>query len=827
MGPYELLAKIGEGGMGEVWKARDTRLDRLVAVKTSKERFSERFGAEARAVAALNHPNICTLYDVGPDYLVMEYIEGVPLSGPMPLGKALPLAGQVLDALDAAHKKGIVHRDLKPGNILVTKQGVKLLDFGLARRTAVAATDETLTATVSGMVVGTVPYMSPEQAQGQAVDARSDLFSFGSVFYELLSGNRAFPGSSQASVMAGILEREPEPLDLPEPVGRVLWKALAKDPDERFQSARDLKWALQWASEGRTAGRATSRIWPAVAGVLALIAGGSGWIAWRMPAVSEPGPLTRVTRDGRSSSPAISPDGKLVAFTTERDGNFDIYLQQSNGTAPIRITTNPTFDGEPAFSSDGARIYFTSTREPAGIYEVAALGGDERLVLAKANAPNPSPDGKYLAYALDNKTWTMPLAGGAAVEIAPNNFGVTWSPDGERLLAADGGEFQARDIQVMSPKGEGRQSIGLAKNLRARGILNPSFQLMKWLPNGDLLFHATRGDAYDIWRIPMAEAETAEPVALTRGTSTATISSSGDAAGTRVVFPSHMNVPSLWSLPLDLNTGRVTGPIRKLLTGSLDGNHPTVSPDGTLLAYCSQRNGPQGVIVRDLRTGKDRVLAQSNSYRQLYSHAWFAPDGKHVSAQFNADGKVSLTLLPVEGGAPKTYPMEAGRIRGWTADGKNVLLWVAKTPPEVVLMNLANGERHKLLEGYGEPRLSDDGKWLAFTSLERKLYVAPFRGGEAVPASEWRLVAEGASHPAWAQDSRSLYYISRRVGGFFGAALYRRKLDGGESELVFGFEGMHFRSGVDNPIAVGNGAIIVSMEEPLSDIWTMNLGAGK
>jgi len=251
LGPYEILARIGAGGMGEVWKARDTRLGREVAIKTSAEAFTDRFEGEARAVA-LNHTNICHLYDVGPDYLVMEYIEGTPLKGPLPLPKALDYAGQILDALDAAHGKGITHRDLKPANILVTKQGIKLLDFGLAKQSApLKDTDLTQALTQRGQIVGTLTYMSPEQLQSQEADARSDIFSFGLVFYEMLTGRRAFDGDSAASVIAAILEREPPSVAevAPAAIDRVLRRCLAKDPDQRWQSARDLKAALEVASQ--------------------------------------------------------------------------------------------------------------------------------------------------------------------------------------------------------------------------------------------------------------------------------------------------------------------------------------------------------------------------------------------------------------------------------------------------------------------------------------------------------------------------------------------------------------------------------------------------
>jgi serine/threonine protein kinase len=213
IGPYEILAPIGSGGMGEVWKARDTRLNRLVAIKTSHSRFSERFEREARATAALNHPYICSLYDVGPDYLVMEYVEGEALSGPVPIAQALAVADQILDALDTAHRNRIVHRDLKPGNILLGRNGVKVLDFGLAKIQQSAACSggpevatQTMAVTAEGSILGTVPYMSPEQIEGREADARSDIFAFGIVLYELIAGRRPFTGKSQASLVASILK---------------------------------------------------------------------------------------------------------------------------------------------------------------------------------------------------------------------------------------------------------------------------------------------------------------------------------------------------------------------------------------------------------------------------------------------------------------------------------------------------------------------------------------------------------------------------------------------------------------------------------------------
>ena len=250
LGPYELIAAIGAGGMGEVWKARDTRVDRVVAIKRLRAEHAERFTHEARAIAALNHPRICQLYDVGPDYLVMEYVEGEILKGPVAVADALRLAVQIAEALAAAHRKGIVHRDLKPGNILVNENGAKLLDFGLAQRDApLLSGDATVSVPASerGALVGTVAYMSPEQAQGQTVDARSDVFSFGAVMYELLSGRQAFRGDTPFATITAVVNEESAPLDAPATLARIVSRCLAKRPRDRFQSMADIIAALEKA----------------------------------------------------------------------------------------------------------------------------------------------------------------------------------------------------------------------------------------------------------------------------------------------------------------------------------------------------------------------------------------------------------------------------------------------------------------------------------------------------------------------------------------------------------------------------------------------------
>src|SRR5215471_13954336 len=371
LGPYRIESFVAAGGMGEVYRATDTRLNRTVAIKICAGPFSERFAQEAKVIASLNHAHICHLYDVGPNYLVMELVEGSPLRGPLPLKQAIEYAGQILDALETAHRKGIIHRDLKPANILVTKQGIKLLDFGLAKRSGpLRESDATLTAALTGKgeILGTLQYMPPEQLQGKDADARSDLFSFGCVLYEMLSGKRAFGGQSAASVIAAILEREPTALNVAPPMERVVRTCLAKDPAQRFQTALDLKRSLTWALEQPLPAKANRRGWITAAGAtLVFGAFGGGWaVSHFRPAADNqvirfqiaPPEGVGISGGGNLGAGfAVSPDGQTAAFVGVVKGKTGLWVRPLD--APnARLIRGSEGASRPFWSPDGKSIAF-------------------------------------------------------------------------------------------------------------------------------------------------------------------------------------------------------------------------------------------------------------------------------------------------------------------------------------------------------------------------------------------------------------------------------------------------------------------------------------
>jgi serine/threonine protein kinase len=469
LGPYEIVAPLGAGGMGEVYRAKDTRLGRSVALKVLPQHLSSnseiraRFDREAKTISSLNHPHICTLHDVGrengTDYLVMELVEGETLAqrlarGPIPLADVLSLGAQIADALDRAHRAGVIHRDLKPGNVMLTKSGAKLMDFGLARATGLGPTNDMSNSptvagplTAEGSIIGTFQYMAPEQLEGHEADTRADVWALGCVLYEMATGKRAFEGKSQASLISAIMGSEPAPISQLSPLApaaleRLVGACLAKDPEDRVQSAHDVKLQLSWiAAGGSQAGTppiavAAPRPRPrlpriGLAAVIAalLLGAGVGYVGrgQRSSATRQPwSNFTQLTdASGVETGPSISPDGTSFAYSSPAHGSWDIYVQRVGGRNPVLVAGDPNRDEMwPAFSPDGKLIAFNQGGGQGGIFIVGATGESVRRLTDFGANPAWSPDGQHIVFCTEevasvyarngtSTLWTVEVNGGA------------------------------------------------------------------------------------------------------------------------------------------------------------------------------------------------------------------------------------------------------------------------------------------------------------------------------------------------------------------------------------------------------------------------------
>ena len=897
---YEVLTPIGEGGMGVVYRAVDTRLGRPVAVKVIRHEGTigpesrKRFIHEARAASALNHPHIVTIYDIGQDggvdFIAMEYVAGRSLAhvlerGRLSLEEALKYAVQIADALAAAHAAGIVHRDLKPANIMVGDRGsVKVLDFGLAKLTEPAnlspgdgVTTDTGPAegslhTEEGRILGTAAYMSPEQAEGRPADARSDVFSFGVVLYEMTTGRRAFTGATRMSTLAAVLTSEPEPPGrlvpgLPADLEKIVVRCLRKSPERRWQSMADLKVALedlQEESGARSAAQPTvpgpPRRWSGalVAGLVAVAIGAlviGTWRTARRQPRGAPRPfLTRLTSDlGWTDYPAISPDGKMLAYASDRsgDGTLDIWVQQIPEGPPARLTRHAADDTDPSFSADGSRLAFQSSRLGGGVYLVPTLGGEEMLLAARGYSPRFSQDGNWIAYGVaeggGGRIYVAPAASGPATPVAPAFYRAqahVWSPDGKHLLFwgqrhRDGPPENNVDWYVVavpggSPVPTGARSVLLREGFRAfRGLPFPD----AWASAGSrILFHGNVGDSSNIWQVALPAEDWQVRGAPRRVTSGTTDEAAASVAlDGRMVFVSRTVQSDIWSLPTDADRGTAEGPLSRVTQDAADDYDPTLSDDGATLVFRSRRAGRFAAVLRRLGRSAETILTRMPEEH----YPAVSRDGTRVAYSVPQGDKMPIFVVGAGGGTPEQACDDCGEVKEWSPQGDQILYVTARDPSGIGLLKLGSSPNHAWLRhpGYGiyGPRLSSDGRWIAFNGRTDRLaparvFVAKVEGAVVAGERDWIVVSDDGDAPTWSPQATFLYFWSDRDGS---PCLWAQRLDpatrrptGGPLSIQhFHSRGLSWKNlylGAPG-IAVARDRIVFNLGEHSGNVWMMDL----
>jgi serine/threonine-protein kinase len=794
LGPYEVVSRVGAGGMGEVWKARDTRLDRSVAIKilpselAENAQFKLRFEREAKTISQLNHPNICTLYDVGDDYLVMELLEGETLAdrierGSLPMADVLKYGAQIGEALDRAHRGGVVHRDLKPGNVMITRSGAKLLDFGLAKTAELEVFDGATIQkplTQEGTILGTFQYMAPEQLEASQADARTDIFAFGAVLYEMATGQRAFAAKSKASLIAAIVKDQPRPISeilplTPPAFEHVVAKCLAKDPEDRWQSARDVAQELRWIGEGGSqvgmpavaiaTRRSTPRLAWSVATIAAVVAVAATVMAWRISRSIEAPQVMRFSAPNTISTRptetygtiAISPDGREIIYSDD---------------------TGPT------------KMLF---RRPIARFEATPIPGSDGGV-----QPFFSPDGKWVGFFARQKLWKVPLSGGQPTEIAraARSRGGEWLEDGTIVFCP----YYYGGIERVSSSG-GPVTV-VSKVDRAAG--ERSHRWPRALPGGKaILYSVGLGSSWDNARVVAQRLDTGERKVVLNGGADARYVPSG--------YLIYVRGTSLYAVAFDADALEVRGQPFEVTSGvanhSAGGAEFAFSRNGTLVYFSPGVGADEGgrLLIMNRRGEREPATLPDGHF----GHAMFSPDGTSVVAEHD------FTLWTIDLMRGTSTRVAAGSRMGWpiwSADGKRLFYASERAGPWQIWSRAADGsdeERqlskaadysatpsavspdgaevlihadHKdsgtdveIMDGSGKIRsfvrsdaddnpgtYSPDGRWIAYWSDEsgrNEVYVRPRGGG----SGRWQISNEGGTTPRWALNDEIAYLSGTKI----------------------------------------------------------------
>ena len=805
---FRIVEWIGSGGMGDVYLVRDTELNRDVALKvlpaeaTASEEQRERFKREARAVAALNHPNIVTVHSVeqadGFHFITMELVRGktvrelLPADG-FPLERFLEIALPLVDAVDAAHRHGITHRDLKPANIMVSEDGrVKVLDFGLAKARVVEEIDTeqaTMARTQEGRIVGTPHYMSPEQAEGRSLDHRSDIFSLGTVLYEMITGEKPFHGGTPLSVLSAIVKDTPRSASeihaaVPARLGRILEHALAKDPEQRYQSASELHGALNELRSGATAvggGRRAGigSLPPRIAGALGVAtAAACVYLLWSVFAEPprSPAPLAGVftqmtTQPGREHYPSLSPDGEFIVYTGgSSTQNTDIYRRRIDGETTFNLTEESVDnDTQAAFSPDGAHIAFRSDRDGGGIFVMGATGESVARLTDFGYYPDWSPDGRQVVFASSSffapqssrppsELWKADVASGETKLLAgADAIQPSWSPNGDRIAFWSISDDGRRDVWTIAGDG------GTPTPVTQDDSVDWS---PKWSHDGEyLIFSSDRGGSMNLWRVPIDEAS-GEPLAqpepvTTPATYAGYVSVSRD--GSRWVYMSAYGTANLESIAFDALEGRVEGSRISITEGSNYVDYFDTSPADDSIVFTTASPHQDVFVMNRDGTGRRRLTEDAFQARAV---SW-SPDGRRIAFSSNRSGANGIWTIDPNGRGSELLVETAGATTSlaWSPDGNRIAYCVQSEgsyvfePGAAEAAPIAVGRRRA-----GDPRFKatswrPDGSGLAGTwqtgKSERGLAIYEFA------TEEFAEVADIGRDPLWLHDGRRLIYWER------------------------------------------------------------------